>query len=107
VTLHGLGGGRRRFVGPERIDQLVRRDDFVRADREHREEHALLRTTHRDGAERSGHLEVSEHRQLHGGERTRGIGRRTTRKKRVDPDRPTVLLPICNRRGRWLITTPE
>ena len=65
MTVNGLRRGHGRFVGPERIDELVGGDDLVRAHRQHRDEHALLRTTDGNGAERSGHLEVTEDRKLH------------------------------------------
>ena len=108
VDLHGRRGGRWGPLAPERVDQLVGRDDLVRPQEQRRQEGALLAGAERDrlavldGFERSQKQELDHHGRL----------------SRVDPE-PSIpafsgrlgpgpmLLPRPERSTRWHRSQPQ
>jgi hypothetical protein len=56
----------RRSLRPERLDELVARDDLVRAEQEQREQRPGLRAAYRHGAAVPERFDRSQEAELHG-----------------------------------------
>src|SRR5215210_7437161 len=64
--VNALGRTRRRRFGPELVDDLLDRNDLVRAQQEQRQQSALLAPAERQGAFPVVHLERAEYPEVHG-----------------------------------------
>jgi hypothetical protein len=63
-VLDVLGGARRRAVAPQAVDQLVRGDGTVGAQRKHREHRALLASPQGNGSTADVGIDAPEHPDL-------------------------------------------
>ncbi len=70
VGLQGLGGGARRIIAPEQLDQRVGRDNRAAVQPEHREDGARFGARDRDGRTVLPDLERSQNPQFHRWKRT-------------------------------------